>query len=250
MYLFGRPIEDITPFRRLITSLSLFRARLFYPGDFVVKRRAGEKYLLNYRNYVDRQIDFHHRWEPEQRDYFFGLMRRIGCDLFLDIGANIGYYTVTAALEPKCLKIIAFEPEERNWIQFQANLLINDLLGRVTSLKAAATATAGRVGFEPAPVNFSGSSRVLAGAEQTVEAVVIDELIQPQGQTIFAKIDIEGHELEALKGMETLLARNRVFLQCEILADNNPAVNDWLTARGMRQIKAIKFDYYFCNFEV
>ena len=248
MFIFGRPIEDFTFVRRLVTSAKRAWAKRAYPGDFIVRRRGGERYLLNFRNYVDRQIDFHGRFEPEQKELFFGAMAANGCDLFLDVGANIGYYTVTAGLEPACQRVMAFEPDRRNAIQLQANLLINGLLDRVEVVQAAVTAQSGRIGFSAAAAEFTGLSRISTESEHTVEAVALDDRITVKNQTLFIKIDVEGFEMDALAGMEGLLANNRVFIQCESFEDNLEALTTWLTGRGFHKIAAIKHDQYFANF--
>jgi FkbM family methyltransferase len=247
MFIFGRPIEDITLVRRLVTSAKRAWAKAAYPGDFIIRERRGERYLLNFRNYVDRQIDFHGRFEPLQKDFFFQSMKKTGCDLFLDIGANIGYYTVTAGMEPACKRVIAFEPDPRNAVQLKANLLINGLLDRVEVIEAAVTETSGRIGFAPAAAEFTGLSRISREAEETVPAVALDDLVTAKGDIIYAKIDVEGFELDALKGMKSLVGNNRVFIQCEVFADNMQAVDDWLSVNGLAKIKAIDHDQYYSN---
>ena len=50
-------------------------------------------------------------------------------DLFLDIGANIGMYTVYAAVMTGC-RTVSIEPEALNYAELNKNIYINDLHGR------------------------------------------------------------------------------------------------------------------------
>ena len=97
-------------------------AALTWAGDFRVVRSNGAAFLVNFRNYVDRQIAFHGDYEAAQHDYFLGEMDRRRCDVFIDVGANIGLYSVLVARRPQPPRIVAFEPDPRNYDQFRANL--------------------------------------------------------------------------------------------------------------------------------
>ena len=72
--------------------------RLWYGGFrrnvFRIIDRNGLKYLLNYRNSVDRKIIIEGGYEKEQLDYFLNLINRAGCTIFFDVGANIGLYSL------------------------------------------------------------------------------------------------------------------------------------------------------------
>jgi hypothetical protein len=59
---------------------------------------------------------------------------------------------------------------------------------------------------------------------------------------------VEGHELEAFKGMEKLLKDNRCFLQIEIWEDNYQELNQYLIDTGYKFTKKIIGEYYYQNF--
>ena len=75
-----------------------------------------------------------------------------------------------------------------------------------------------------------------------------DEIIQFHNQNICIKCDVEGHELEAFKGMEKLLKDNRCFLQIEIWEDNYQELNQYLIDSGYKFTKKIIGEYYYQNF--
>ncbi len=61
-------------------------------------------------------------------------------------------------------------------------------------------------------------------------------------------MDIEGHELEAIKGMERILTANKVFLQVECFAANTPSLDQAMATLGMKRRHRIGHDHYFSNF--
>lgn len=204
---------------------------------------------MNYRNFVDRQISFYGDFEIDQIDFLFAAIREHGCDLFLDIGANIGVYTVIAGRLATIDRVIAFEPDPRNVRQLGANLLINSMVGSVEIVEKAVSNRTGPVPFDFFPDDSTGQSRIEAGgAESTVDAVRLDDLIEQNGATIFVKIDVEGHEPQVLEGMAKLLGSNRIFLQVESFPEQIEHVSLFLEALGFRHIRQIDSDHYFTNF--
>jgi FkbM family methyltransferase len=215
---------------------------------FAVKPWGGGALLLQHRNFLDRQIAYYGDFEEAQQRVFFGAMEQHGCDVFLDIGANIGIYSIAAAKSGLAKRVVAFEPDERNALQLGANLLINDLAGRVEIVRAAVSEQAGELSFVPASSTSTGQSRVgTADGAVRVQALRMDDFLPLTGAKLFAKMDIEGHEGPALRGMSRLLRENKVFLQVEAFGEGT-AMRDFLQAHGLREQTHIDHDYYFTNF--
>jgi FkbM family methyltransferase len=242
-------IERLPVFRRLIPSLRKRTAAWTWAGDFKVVRSNGAAFLVNFRNYVDRQIAFHGDYETAQHDYFLGEMDRRGCGVFIDVGANIGLYSVLVARRPKPPRIVAFEPDPRNYDQFRANLLINGVTAAVETHRLAVSNRAS-VAFRMASATSTGESRVDPTDPDAVElpAVRLDEFLPLTGQAVFIKIDIEGHELAALTGMAGLLRANRCFLQVECFAERLGQVTSFLSRAGFTRQHEIGSDRFFANF--
>ncbi len=244
-----RSIERLPVFRRLIPSLRKRAASFTWAGDFKVVRSNDAAFLVNFRNYVDRQIAFHGDYETAQHDYFLVEMDRRGCDVFIDVGANIGLYSVLVARRPQPPRIVAFEPDPRNYDQFRANLLINGVTAAVETHRLAVS-NRSTVAFRMASATSTGESRVDAGDPDAIQlpAVRLDEFLPLSGQAIFIKIDIEGHELDALTGMAGLLRANRCFLQVECFAERLSQVTAFLDQAGFTRRHEIESDRYFANF--
>jgi FkbM family methyltransferase len=131
-----------------------------------------------------------------------------------DIGANVGFYTLLASqLVGPAGRVFAFEPSPRNLRYLHAHLALNRATN-VSVIEAAVWATPGRVQFDSGADHSQG--RVSPNQGLFVPAVVLDDLLT-RGQIPLPdliKMDIEGGELQALKGARSLLtqARPRIFL--------------------------------------
>jgi FkbM family methyltransferase len=133
--------------------------------------------------------------------------------VFLDIGANLGLFSLIAARNPHCRKIYALEPVPRIFRILEANIRRN----RAVIVEARAVAL---VGFDETDVflsfspRHSGLSRVLAESPGAVRAKAIsaealDRLVCAEGR-IVAKIDVEGGELQVIETLRRTALYDRV----------------------------------------
>ncbi len=125
--------------KRAVPSIKKRIAKATWRGGYAIKESSGALFLLNYRNFVDRQIAFYDDFEVEQRRYLFSGLAEHGCDLFLDVGANIGFYSILVANNGLADRVVAFEPDARNRLQMGANLLMNGLVSKVDVVPKAVT---------------------------------------------------------------------------------------------------------------
>lgn len=138
-------------------------------------------------------------------------------DVFLDVGAYIGWFTIKAAkaVGPSG-KVIALEPDAYNREQLEGNLALNGL-SSCTVVPAAAWFEAAEIAWrrDEVPV-WSKVDR--ASHARSVRAVSIDSLAGDVGLTRvdWIKMDIEGAEIEALQGATKTLERFRPVLFIEI----------------------------------
>lgn len=235
--------------KRLYPSLRKRWAEAFWQDDFAVVRSRGALFLVNHRNFVDRQIAFYGDYEAAQTSYLTAAMEKHGCDLFLDIGANIGLFSIRAAKAGHAKRIVAFEPDPRNRDQFAANILLNGLSGQIEVEPMAVSNRSGPVRFTFYPETSTGQSRVDEnGGTDSVDAVRIDDVVDLKDGTLFAKIDIEGHETAAVEGMADTIKANRVFLQIESFPERLENLSNLLTTHGFTRRHNIGDDHFFANF--
>jgi FkbM family methyltransferase len=138
----------------------------------------------------------------------------------LDVGANIGCYALLAArrVGPSG-RVYAFEPDPRTCSFLEHNVRANGLTNVTVLPKAASDIRGQRTLYQGRSAVDSGLSHSRDGpsvvSTTQVETVRIDEVLG--GQPVdTVKLDIEGHEAAALRGMEDTLARSpdiRLFVE-------------------------------------
>ena len=116
-----------------------------------------------------------------------------------DVGANVGFYTLLAARAVgRAGHVVAFEPHPENLRALERNIALNALTN-VTVVAAAVTSARGRG-------RLSAGNRALAslGADRGIEVKILalDDYVasHPELAPDVVKLDVEGHELEAIAG--------------------------------------------------
>lgn len=133
----------------------------------------------------------------------------------LDIGANIGYYTLLAAAAVgETGQVIAFEPSTDN-CALLAQSVARNYFHNVTIYCQAAADRNCRVAFGMDDSNGGISVTEPLIPTESVEAVVLDTVLQDGPRVDLVKMDIEGAEGLALRGMKEYLRRHRPVLVTE-----------------------------------
>lgn len=243
------PVRYNIPFlKRVVPSVRKRIARMTWPNGFTLKASRGSVFLLHYRNFVDRQIAFYDDFERAELDYFLGEMAKAPGGVFLDVGANIGYYSILVAAKGLARRIVSFEPDIRNRYQMEANLLINGLVGKVELVDKAVSDKTGEVSFLHYDETVTGQSRVGEGENAvSLPCVALDDFLPLRDENLFIKVDIEGHEAAAISGMKGVLLANKVFMQVECFDENFAAFSVEMEKLGLRLVHAIGNDRYFTN---
>lgn len=176
-------------------------------------------------------IDFVPDAENSTRNALFD--RITDGQVFYDIGAHGGVYTITLFKRFRNLQVYSFEPQPNDLL---ANLRLNDL--PVDNVHAVA------VGNEPGVVRMTtkerSSNHVSAEGDREVLMVRLDDYVREKGvpPPDWIKIDIEGLELPALKGAEGLIRESRPTIICEInqlygrFGTTIPDFLDWIRSVG------------------
>lgn len=172
--------------------------------------------------------------EPQTQDAIAKYVKPGG--VFYDLGANVGFLTVIGAkLAGPRGRVVAFEPLPANAELVRHNAKINGFTNvEVLEVAVSASSSQGRLQLaaEPTQAKLAEDSGA-AGETISVEIVSIDELVA-QGKIPppdFMKIDIEGAEVDALRGMERTLKEAQPVIILDTHA-THLEVAAFLTERG------------------
>jgi FkbM family methyltransferase len=184
------------------------------------------------RYYFARQIRQGQFFTDEKEFELAGKFIGAG-DWVLDIGANIGHYTRKFSdLVGPTGRVIAFEPVPRTFELLSANA--QHFPNRnVTLMNVAASDGCHAVGmqmpaFESGLSNYYQARIAKGQSDLQVLTLAVDSIPLPHAVKL-VKMDVEGHELAALAGMRSLLARDRPTL---IVEASSPAIGEMLKPLG------------------
>ncbi|MCB8883168.1 FkbM family methyltransferase [Acidisoma cellulosilytica] len=230
-----------------LTSLEFARRRLGHSAlsDDVVLTRLAEFSI--YSSSDDASVGRYVREDNYEREvaHVFQSVLKEGMSV-LDIGANIGYFTMlSAALVGPTGRVLAIEPNPRNVRLIEASRrangfenvrIVQTAAGRETGLLILNTSHSnGTTSGLPADV------RQLLDAE-TVACVRLDALLGEQDRVDFIKVDVEGAEYNALLGGIETIRRNRPVIVTEFGPSMMPGISG-ITGKGyLEWITALDYD--------
>jgi FkbM family methyltransferase len=185
------------------------------------KRLANNFYMrVNPSEHIQRQLFWYGHYEKGLGDLIKKILNP--GDVFLDIGANIGYFSLLAAKHEPTAKIISFEPVSSQFERLEENISLN-IARNVRALHSAvgerneerdiyisAEDNTGMSSFQK-PGNYSGRT-------EKVKVVTIDKWFESSGlaKVDLIKLDVEGSEFAAVKGMHEIIKRFKPLLIVEI----------------------------------
>jgi len=172
-------------------------------------------------------------------------------DIFYDIGANVGTYTVYAA--PRCSHVYAFEPESSNYAALNQNIRLNGIDNKVRAYPIAIAEKKKLDSLRLQSTNPGAALHVFGrntdfkhdqfspAFEQGALALTLDEIVfelnlPPPTQI---KIDVDGLESEILRGATKLLSHKDLcglLLEINELQPSDTAMIEYLASFGF-QIK-------------
>lgn len=143
----------------------------------------------------------------------YAILPERGC--LLDVGANIGYYSIY--MIPSCSKIFAFEPDprmleglSRNTINYPEITIIDKAIGRKSCVASFVLEDSGEVSHLARCDSASGNTIDVA-------CTTIDDFVVERNLTSVSaiKIDIEGFDIDAIAGAQTVLEKMRPIILTE-----------------------------------
>lgn len=230
-----RFLQKLLPYvKGLWSSLGKLRPNVFLRAiahaDEVIKPIDQYKFsiILNINDRViSRPILLKNNYEENVTKT---LLKYLKPDLhFLDIGANIGYYSLLVASQCPAAKIYSFEPDSNNFRLFKTSIHYNGFDDRIQAHQLAVSDTTETILLFDVGTTTNSGAKITAPDKdsftpfihtdqpdlQTVQAVRLDDFLV--GTPIdLLKIDIEGHEPFAIRGMAELIRHNRPVILAEL----------------------------------
>jgi FkbM family methyltransferase len=216
-----RPIESYSVLSRVLRLLPPGSGKTYvanrilkrhpFPSVGLVRCRLRNGILMNLNLAVEQEARTYlvGDWEPATVAFISSRYPRV----VLDVGANIGLVAIPVALRLPESKIYAFEPHPANALRLIENIELNRV-SNVEVVRAAASSFEGTVAMaESSPMMHSVEST----GSLRVECTTLDAFIESGSLRVdLIKVDVEGHELEVLKGAISLLQTQHPAVVCEV----------------------------------
>jgi FkbM family methyltransferase len=231
---------------RVLAKSGLFPQRFWsgYPVRETIQYPVGSRtfqYEVHPGDYVGMPLYWlgPKGYEPETAEILFKALA--GAEVFFDIGANTGFFSLLAAHANPTVKVWAFEPSPQSFAQLRHHVAVNRLENRIVPVNVAITDHVGTTKFFIPDGVFSLSASLSAGgmppdrAEISVATESIDHFCLTHPAPSVIKLDVEGQEHLALRGMQRILRENRPKIVIEVLTDGpNNEIQSILQVAGYR----------------
>ncbi|MDP3881881.1 MAG: FkbM family methyltransferase [Nanoarchaeota archaeon] len=166
----------------------------------------------------------------------------------IDLGANIGVYSLYAGLQHPNAVVYAFEPDPWSFKQLKRNIEINHLQKRVKAFCMASSGKNGYIDFYVDPLTTRGSSALYPKGEKIkVKSLTLKDLFSllKVKECDILKVDIEGAEYDLLYNSPEKIMRSVHYILLEyhkgmeqLHARYSPeAIKEFLKKRGFNILR-------------
>ncbi len=212
------------PFAKIITK--------YIPGSRIIARGTynllPSEYWLNVHN-VPFLVNIHDRGIGEylflRGEYALGRVAEIKevvkqGDIVIDIGANIGYFTVLMAnLVGPQGKVYAFEPDPRNFSLLQRTIKKNGFTSVIAEQKAISNKTGEFLLYQTRSWSSNTLTPTNCVLTTKIQVITLDTFLSQEDHIDFVKMDMDGSEPLAIQGMVQLIRRSP---NLRVLAEYQP----------------------------
>lgn len=212
-----RQAVAVLPFGARIHRFLFFHIR---PGEVTLDIKGLRITVDALDTVVGAQLIRDGEWEPYETALFLETIK--SGMVVVDIGANIGYYTVLAARAVGSEgRVIAFEPDHRNFTLLTQNVEANGFSNRVTLLPVALSDHEGSLTLYRDDGNFGAHSlaegNVIGTDQLAIPCARLDDVLEALeiGHVDVVKIDTQGAEGLVFTGAERVLSQEELWVFTE-----------------------------------
>ena len=228
----------------IINSIIPSKLKYYFLKNKIYVKKSGIKIfsLRNYSSTCEMRAKTFLTKEPDTIEWIEKFNEK---DVFLDVGANIGIYSLYAA--KKVSKVWALEPESLNYAMLNLNIFDNKLSSKITALPISLhkSSTIDHLNIHnfdwgEALNSFNNTKDQFGNAfipnyNQGSFSIKLDDLMNLIGKVDHIKIDVDGNEDLILEGAEKTLMNKKIKSILIELDENlekyETIIND-LTAKG------------------
>ena len=245
---------SLKPLKRIIPSL-IRKLSFSTTGNVIIL--DDFKINLFLTSSIDREIYLKNEYEKDQLDFVKKELLNQKYDYFFDIGAYIGYYSLS--LFRLVTNTAAFEPNQQNFQRLNKNVEINSF--NINCHNLGCSDSKNKVKLWYTDKNKRGGSSILQDSDkeinkydknkllfEEIETDKLDNLYPLRNKKIFFKIDVERHELNVLKGASNIISSNQCYLQIEIFPHLQNEILSFLDNNHFKLLHRINNDFYLKNF--
>lgn len=189
---------------------------------------AGQRIALSL---PDAQDDYVQRLILRNRNFYetklLALVQEMGIvnsdSIVCDIGANIGNHSVYFGKVLGAARVLAFEPQPHCYETLMANIALNGLEERATGYNCLVGAKTGSGQLAKFNARNLGGTAFAASGSGDIALVALDDALAEHdlARLDLIKIDVEGMQMEVLRGAEGILAKRHPTIWVELLARDN-----------------------------
>ena len=198
----------------------LKRVHLLFGTGFSVQNVYNCKWLIDWSNSVDKNLSVK-KHEDEQINFLRNELKYFKPDIFLDIGAHGGLYSVLIKKEFPNTKVYSFEPDRQNRYQLYSNIFLNNLENSINVFNIGLSNYTGEASFGIKERFRRGGKGITDQGTDKINVDTLDNLLKIKNKKCFIKIDVEGHEKQVLQGSMSFMKDNFCLVQTEILNKEN-----------------------------
>jgi FkbM family methyltransferase len=200
---------------------------LYPKGSRRTATRNGVNYALDISDYMEHSIYF--AYKDEALESLLEIAS--GCKVIIDVGANIGATALNLAKQHSTKMVIGFEPDGGNFAKAQANIRLNNL-NNIRLLKRGLGSRSALVRLYKVNPENQGMNRILTDDAadfdfEEIQVQTLDDFVREEQLDVdLIKIDVEGYELNVLRGAVETINRCRPKLFIELDDENLKAHGD------------------------
>lgn len=257
--IFNQLLNKIPIFKRIYPSITSRILNMLNKNEFIIRFK---KIILqiNIKDPIDKEIFFKNAYEEKQTKCLFNFINIEKPNIFLDVGANSGIYSLRVSRLFKNLKIFAFEPIPATYKKLLKNIQLNRFknikaykIGISNTSEKKKMIALKRKGYvQSGGFSFKIPKRKIANDEvlEFHNTIHGDRFLKFKKKKIFIKIDVEGYEKNVILGIKNLLKKNKTFIQIEIFKKNFNKINLLLKKYNFVLVNKIKrtSDYFYKNY--